>query len=206
MSIRLLPWWTDQAIDFIEGFVESTRHICPLFFEFGGGNSTIYLAQKGVELITIEHDSEWLEKIKAVISMLPASQGNATLELASRPYHKKLFDNAARLKNRFIVIIVDGRDRIKCIESAVEFCNANDTPHLLILDNSERLANEYAEARPLLDSMYKKSYHFEQPSCRAEGRSISLPDKSGWQAPHRWITSVYFSSKTVDFSTTGSPL
>jgi len=202
MTIRILPWWTDQAVTFIEGFIDQTRHIRPLFFEFGGGNSTIFFLEKGVELITIEHDREWLGKIESIISMLP-SRANATLELASRPYHKKIFSIKDKILDRFVVIVVDGRDRVKCIESSIAFCQSYNVPHLLILDNSERLANEYAEAKPFLKRMYQKFYHFEQPSWVVDRRLIPLPDRSGWLAPHRWITSVYFSSGSADFSTAG---
>lgn len=207
MALRVIPWWTDPAVAFIEGFLESVNHAKPIVFEYGGGNSTIYFAQKSLNVTTIEHDVFWYNKLLKLLDLHEISTANVDIRLAPRPYHKQIDVIVESFKTCPLVItVVDGRDRVKCIEYSSALLAYHNMPHVIILDNAERLANEYRSAEGILhSSIYQRRYHFEQPSVVVGGNQPLgvLPDRSGWKAPHRWITSIYFSEHFRDFTHLG---
>jgi len=209
VSLRILPWWTDSAISFIEGFLESFNQSKPLIFEYGGGNSTIYFLQKNLRVITIEHDADWYEKLNKTAEIFVINNDNIDIRLSPRPYHKQIAAITDTVKNHPLsIVVVDGRDRVKCIRYSTAFLYYHNIPHILILDNAERLGSEYREARKIFDSCaYRRRYHFEQANIIASNNYLqSLPDRAGWQAPHRWITSIYFSEHCREYSQLGHDL
>ncbi len=56
-----LPWWTYPAIEFVES--AASRH--DRVFEYGGGHSTLWWSKRVSQVITVDHDQEWVEKISA---------------------------------------------------------------------------------------------------------------------------------------------
>ena len=55
-----LPWVTYGFIDFISERLNNSMDI----FEYGSGNSTLWYAMRVNSITSVEHDSEWLKKIK----------------------------------------------------------------------------------------------------------------------------------------------
>ena len=120
MNYEKNPWLSTEANKFIDSYVNSDTHI----LEFGAGGSTIWFSGRTKNLITIEHDREWFNKINA--------QVDTDIRLLPRPY-ENVCDEFP--EESFDLILVDGRDRIKCIEKAHSKVKPNG---ILMLDNSER--------------------------------------------------------------------
>lgn len=120
-----LPWVTYSFIDFIKDRISKSQ----LVFEFGSGNSTLFYAQRAKQVVSVEHDKDWFEKIKA------ASPANAELifcELSKNGAYSKMPLNTAK---KYHIIIVDGRDRVNCCKHALEALRKDG---VVILDDSER--------------------------------------------------------------------
>ena len=75
--IRLdVPWWTYDAIELVEDFLESRE--APRVFEYGSGASTVWLAKRAHSVTSVDHDAGWIDFSRPRLAEL----GNATVELA----------------------------------------------------------------------------------------------------------------------------
>ena len=101
-------------------------------FEWGAGRSTVFFAKHSVELITIEDNAKWHQKVSQKLSM----QGFERFEM-------KLITNEQEYihaidiypDNYFDVVAVDGRERSECLRVALSKVKPQG---LLILDDSQR--------------------------------------------------------------------
>src|SRR5262249_26106778 len=59
-----LPWMPFPAIEFLETLLTPDAKV----FEFGSGGSTIFFAARVCELVTVEHDADWLSRAAAALS------------------------------------------------------------------------------------------------------------------------------------------
>lgn len=167
--IRELPWITDGANLFLQDRVQSGE--IKNVLEFGSGASTIWFLKNGLNVISIEHDKEWYDKISGIIQ-----ENNFQCEyiLAERPYSnicEKYYNNML-----FDLVIVDGRDRVLCVEKSKKLVKPNK---FLMLDNDER--EQYKKAHKILESWQKNGF-VQEPR---------KPDLCGWVAPHPWVTTVW---------------
>lgn len=122
---KALPWVTYSFIDFIQDRITKKY----LVFEFGSGNSTLFYAERAKQVISVEHDKDWFDKIKS------ASPKNAELifcELVPNGAYSKM---PLTTQKKYDVIIVDGRDRVNCCKQAVAALSKNG---VVVLDDSER--------------------------------------------------------------------
>lgn len=164
---RNIPWITDGANLFLEEKINN-REIKTVL-EFGSGASTLFFASKELNVISIEHDKEWYDKIQDELKNRNLSINNYLL--LERPYN----NICETLKDeKFDLVFIDGRDRVLCAESSFLLVKKGG---YLILDNDER--SEYKKIHEILFSWDKNSY--EQIGA----------DLTGWTAPHRWITTVW---------------
>jgi len=124
------PWLTTGAIEFLETYIDKDKNI----LEFGAGNSTIWFASRTDHIITIEHDPEWYQKIKEKVK--------TEIRLLPRPY-AYVCDGFP--DEHFDFVLVDGRDRVKCIERIHPKIKHGG---ILMLDNSER--EEYQSGLQIL--------------------------------------------------------
>lgn len=131
-----IPWFTYSFISFISTRLKSNFKI----FEFGSGNSTIWLSSFGCEVTSVEHDEHWhnilkpkFQKIKNIKSSLQS--------LESKSYAQSVL----RYKGHFDIIIIDGRDRIQCCKNSLQALKSNG---VIIWDNSDRL--KYAKGYEFL--------------------------------------------------------
>lgn len=168
MIERQEPWLTEDANQILQKIVSERRDL--RVFEFGSGASTIWFSkQKNVKtLISVEHNIDWIKKVKAGINL------GETLPKIELIFQYIPYNTAIDIYGMFDIILVDGRNRVKCIESAL--------PHLkdkgvLILDNSER---EYYQKGIDLMKNFDRLDTF-QPK----------PDKYGFTYPG-WTTSFFF--------------
>jgi hypothetical protein len=137
-----IPWVTYSFIGFIEPLLNKDMHI----FEYGSGNSTLYYADKVNTVTSVEHDKKWYEKLKHNV---PDNTKLIYRELQYGGYYSKTIDSIGK---NFSIVIVDGRDRVNCILSAIPYLS---TDGVLILDDSER--KEYKKGIEYLQqSGYRK--------------------------------------------------
>jgi predicted O-methyltransferase YrrM len=95
--------------------------------EFGSGGSTMWLAQRTAEVVSIENSSEWAEEIAR---RLPA---NARVIIAPRP--ESLAPQDLNDLGRFHVLVVDAdADRIACARQALPLLNETG---VVIWDNTD---------------------------------------------------------------------
>jgi predicted O-methyltransferase YrrM len=115
-----IPRITYSALHVLEGTPRTAR-----VFEYGSGYSTLWWATRSAEVVAVEHDEAWAEWVRArgpSALVLHEPRGSSYIEA---PLEHGLFD----------VVVVDGRDRVRCSEVASTVL----TPSGFILwDNSER--------------------------------------------------------------------
>ena len=117
------------------------------------------------------------------------------LECRPRPYCHA-FANSA-----WNIISIDGRDRVSCLQTVLNKGIEPDT--ILLLDNTERVNDgRYQEYNKLLSGFTK--IHFEQKlTGKTQIEARAFPDRAGWVAPHRWITTLAFKECGGEYTTSG---
>lgn len=123
-----IPWWTYSAVHFIEPRLTPGLRV----FEYGCGSSTVWLSRRVKEVISVEHDQRWAERVS---SQLKSGSSQVILRELSGGYVEEIARHGY-----FDVVIIDGRQRVKCLHQCLEFL----TPAgIIIWDNSER--EDFAE-------------------------------------------------------------
>jgi hypothetical protein len=153
--VRLdVPWWTYSAIEKVAAYINEKGGDVRVF-EYGSGASTIWLARRCNEVITVEHDLLFVDHMQPLYGQYsnvtlvvrpPKTLDNKTHAVSKRRgYETKDFDNYVNsieeFKGQFDIIVIDGRSRIFCLARALKRLN---TGGLVVFDNSERL--EYRTA------------------------------------------------------------
>ena len=101
-----IPWCTYSLLPFHLGKLKPDFRV----FEYGCGNSTLWYAQRVRNIIAVEHDRAWINKVS---QRLPSNGQVAWKELGRR-YAEEIFEH--RL---FDVVVIDGGDRAKCATPAL---------------------------------------------------------------------------------------
>lgn len=125
-----IPWITYPALDFIRKRITANLTV----FEYGSGGSTTWWANRVKNVISVEHDHEWYEKIKLI------QRNNVKLRHINLIYGGEYSKSIREYGVHFDIVVVDGRDRVSCIKHCVDFLKPNG---IIILDNSDR--TEYAD-------------------------------------------------------------
>lgn len=138
------PWFVMGAITYLEDeFLEDPYgELAFKSFEWGSGGSTIWLSQRTKDVITLEHDAGWVEKIQAELD----EYGITNVSLLHRPLvggYVEYIDGFP--DEHFDIIMVDGRQRSDCLRHAIPKLRCGGA---LVLDNSERA--EYQEAQKMV--------------------------------------------------------
>jgi predicted O-methyltransferase YrrM len=120
-----IPWYTYPAIAFLARVVSPDLEV----FEFGSGNSTLWWAARVASVTTVEHDAEWADEMRP---LLPANVAYSHVPLAPDARYAK----AAKATGRqFDVIVVDGKDRVRCTRRSLA---ALKPEGVIVLDNADR--------------------------------------------------------------------
>lgn len=154
-----------SAINFLKDFLSQNTSLKVL--EFGSGASTVWLSRFTANLVSIEHHPDWYDTVKSTLTGDSTCQ-SVDLRLLPLPYYSVCDEFSDEY---FDLIIVDGRDRIKCLESAIRILKPGG---VLILDDAQR--ERYDKADYLL-----RNWEFT--------RSISPARQTHW-----WIKPLHFSS------------
>ena len=124
-------WMTYPFIDFIEERLSGNLRV----FEYGSGNSTIYLEGRVSEIYSVEHDRSWYDSIR---SKLANNEHLLFRDVNDVRQYVSAIDDPGGL---YDIVLVDGRHRSECLRYAVNFL----TPQgVIVLDDAER--DEYADA------------------------------------------------------------
>jgi Methyltransferase domain len=160
-----VPWWTYSAIDAVSIWL-SARQTPVRVFEYGSGASTLWLARRAAEVLTVEHHLEFGHMMKGELAAsanvtlhIVGSEHSAAPSVASgkEGYGQQDFSAYAHTidecDGEFDLVVVDGRARAACLQAA--------TPRLaskgmVIFDNSAR--RRYRDAiidSPLIEHRYR---------------------------------------------------
>ncbi|MDQ3986887.1 MAG: hypothetical protein M3280_10390 [Actinomycetota bacterium] len=137
-----LPWYTYPAIHFLEGINFSSARV----LEFGGGQSTLWWAERATKLLTIEEDPRWSDWLAEKTS------GLNHVECVLRENLQDYADYPAG--QEFDVVIIDGGDRYLCSQTALKVVRAEG---LILLDNAEGFWGQEG-TYPVIDLLQESGY------------------------------------------------
>ena len=120
-----LPWVTYPMISFLKGKIQSEMTV----FEYGSGNSTLWWSEKVSSLTSCEHDLDWYNYLNEKI---PSNVEYIHCELN---YGGQYCRTILGYKNRFNIIVIDGRDRVNCAKNSLVALKADG---VIVWDNSDR--------------------------------------------------------------------
>jgi hypothetical protein len=160
---KKIPWYTYSAIEYLNNIDFSKKSI----FEYGSGNSSTYWSNKAKDIISIEHDKEWYEKVKLNLKV------NQTLLLKGKntEYEKSI----TLIDKKFDVIVIDGIRRVECIKIIEKYLDKeSEEGCLVILDNSDRYKETSKYLREKLDMIEIDFHGFGPINCYTWTTSIFL--------------------------------
>lgn len=138
------PWWNRGAISYLESQLRSGQQV----FEWGSGGSTAWFAEMGARVTSVEHNPEWVKKVKgrdldADIRAIPGKTAGAVAE----PFlttdlcgaQNRYFDDYIAAIDEFPggsldIVLVDGMCRAECFRRAIPKVRPGG---LLIIDDSD---------------------------------------------------------------------
>lgn len=119
------PWWGRSIVDLVKRHLNRSLYV----FEWGTGNSTLFWSQYVKQVVSVEHDKEWYEKMKNVVS------SNVVLKYHELEYGGEYCRSILDENKEFDIILIDGRDRVGCALNAVMRLKEDG---VIIWDNSDR--------------------------------------------------------------------
>ena len=151
------PWMTFESIRLIDKKLKPFD----IVFEYGGGGSTLFLLDRGAEVVTVEHDRAWFEMLTNATEamgvknrwtgILEAPEANTSLnscnasdpdayrsdssEFSSFSFKRYVRTIDTFAAGHFDLVIIDGRSRPSCLKHAA--CKIKKGGYL-VLDNAER--------------------------------------------------------------------
>lgn len=151
-----IPLATYPYLDFIIEHLNQDMTI----FEYGAGNSTLFLNTKVKEVHSIEHDLKWYNHLK------PQLPQNSFLYYIELKYDGDYARFPQSINKKFDLVIVDGRDRVNCMKQAI---NAINDSGVIVLDDSER--ERYNEGVNYLQTQgfRKIDFHGLKPTSLEQG-------------------------------------
>jgi hypothetical protein len=131
-----LPWYTYAAIDFLSAQDFAGRSI----LEFGGGQSTMWWANRAERVVALEGDPEWVEYLR------PRLPANADLRLVSGTLDRDLGLNLPH----FDVVVVDGLNRLRAARVALRLVSPEGA---ILVDDSEGHWGADDGSRPIIETL-----------------------------------------------------
>tara|TARA_B100001093_G_scaffold350695_1_gene335215 strand:+ start:2343 stop:3020 length:678 start_codon:yes stop_codon:yes gene_type:complete len=145
---EFLPWFNFSFIELLKERLSSDLNV----FEYGSGASTLFFSNRCKQVSSIEHDKNWFDKIKILVSR------NSNINL----YFYNLDDNYPNSINqispnkKYDIIVIDGRMRSDCCFAIKD--NLKSTS-VIILDDSDR--KRYKEGISFLHSLGFSQLNFQ---------------------------------------------
>ncbi len=118
-----LPWFTYPAIEFLIQFNFTDKRV----FEYGAGNSSLFWAARAREVVAVESDRQWFNRIS----------GNrpSNLLLNFHADKENYVSCITRQEGKFDVIVIDGQWRNACAAICDAYLNSHG---MIVVDNSDR--------------------------------------------------------------------
>lgn len=138
-----IPWYTYPCIVFLESRLKPSFRV----FEYGCGNSSLWYSSRVAEVISVEHDEGWADKI---LPRLPESAAILVIGLDNG------YAEAVQQNGLFDVVVVDGPNRLECARAALSSLKADG---IIVWDNADRA--EFQEAKRFLGDKGFRSIEFE---------------------------------------------
>ncbi len=135
-----IPWYTYPAIEYLSQFDYQNKKV----FEFGVGNSSLFWANRAMKVVSVEDNLKWFEKWQNELK-------HPHLSVIWRD-EGEIYENAILETDEMQdVIIIDGKRRFQCAETALKRLNKGG---IIILDDSDRINTslEYKKAVDILKS------------------------------------------------------
>lgn len=125
-----IPWFTYPSVDFLKEKLKNNLTV----FEYGCGGSTKWFAERVNQITAVEDHKDWMEFVK--------KDKLDNMHLIFQSVDEKLsYSKSIKTTNQlFDIIIVDGKERVNCIEQCI--ANLSESG-IIILDDSFR--EEYKE-------------------------------------------------------------
>lgn len=134
------PWMNYPVINILKERLNGDLSL----FEFGSGYSTLFYAKLVRNVISVEHDRIWLNRMEAKVP------DNVSLLYKEKDIDGMYCRTINEFNQEFDVVIVDGRDRVNCVKQAIRKLSKIG---VIILDDSARM--RYLEA---IDHAKKKGF------------------------------------------------
>ena len=117
-------------------------------FEFGSGQSTLFLAQRCKKIVSVEHNPEWFKAIESAANKYQLD--NIELVLS---FQNGIADKITKIPGQFDLVIVDcyDRQRVKCVRNSISRVVSGG---FIVLDDSQR--NMFREAFKLLRGWHRE--------------------------------------------------
>lgn len=164
--ITKLPWLSYSSIDFINNYIKNFHRV----FEYGGGGSTLWFAERCKEIICTENSKYWgnmiLDKYQKNKHDFIAALKLNIIEVSEQPKIEE-YSQAESYVNTIVegapydIILVDGIDgedgqknyRVECISKAKDYLNNEG---IIILDDSWR--NKYSAVPKILSDFARLEF------------------------------------------------
>jgi len=134
-TVRLrLPWLPFRLIDLLDERLEPGMRV----FEFGGGGSTLWFLDHGLEVVTDEHDAAWARILEQATASASWSLLVHSLDDGGAAYVDAIGDYP---DGHFDLVVVDGRYRVRCVAASLAKVRPGG---MLVVDDTDR--ERYAAA------------------------------------------------------------
>jgi predicted O-methyltransferase YrrM len=131
-----IPYMTSDEIVDLVSYLDRDSEV----LEIGGGGSTLFISRIVKKLITIEHNFEWSNRIKNRMASL-SKKSDWEIHIVPpawpqvhpfQPAEPGQFDSYVEFisgleKESFDVILIDGRDRVRCFQSSLSLLKKGGT-------------------------------------------------------------------------------
>jgi hypothetical protein len=181
------PWWRYVAIERIEPLLDREK---TTVFEYGAGASTVWLAKRCKEVVSVEYDAAFYEELKPQLAPFP----NVTLLCCppveatpqTPPQYRSGFTrwrNYAfedfvktidRDQKKYDLIVVDGRSRMEAVRRALSHVKPGG---LVMLDDAER--QRYKKEFGSLEGVNIEMLRGYSPATPLPGQAALITLKKG---------------------------
>jgi hypothetical protein len=119
-----VPWLTFDSIREIEKRLSPGSQI----FEYGAGHSTVYWAEKDLNIVLVEDNPDWFKMVEGVL------RGRPKVKVCFESAPDKYVNFISLFSEPFDVVIVDGSHRKQCVRGALSKLKPGG---LLVVDNTD---------------------------------------------------------------------
>lgn len=122
---KINPWWGESIVNLVRRRLKKEMRV----FEWGMGNSTLFWSQYVAEVVSIESDWKWYQKMREIVP------SNVFPRYYQLQYDGEYCSSILNEQGEFDIILIDGRDRIRCAYNSLKKLKENG---VIIWDNSDR--------------------------------------------------------------------